>query len=184
MKLSWGRKSRNRAAVSRAGFSLVELLVTIGILSMIIGLAVWSLQGTLPNWRLNNAASEVTSMFQYARSEAARNNVRAFVSFSGIGSSTASKIDVYLDVDRNGNLDAADTLLKSVTIPMKYPRAYIASVTDAAGAITTATMRADGTMTGVTAPVTVTVDSLATTTPSQYSVVVILSGAARVEPVP
>lgn len=59
--------------VSR-GFTLLELLVTLAVLAIVLGLAVPSFQGIIQRNRLTAATNELVAAIQLARAEAIRRN--------------------------------------------------------------------------------------------------------------
>lgn len=68
-----------------AGFSLIELLVTIAILGILTSLALPSFRGFVAGQRIKTASFDLMSMLTLARSEALKRN--ANVTLSGLGGS-------------------------------------------------------------------------------------------------
>jgi type IV fimbrial biogenesis protein FimT len=64
------------------GFSLIEVLITIGILVIIAAIAIPQMGGIIENYRLNGAARVVWSDMQNARMTAIRENRSITVNFS------------------------------------------------------------------------------------------------------
>lgn len=97
------------------GFTLIELAVTVTVLVITLSLAAPSFTAFLANNQLASAKSEFASSLALARSEAARSGTTVFVQAASGGSSGnefGPGWDLYADVDGNGVLDAADTLLR------------------------------------------------------------------------
>ena len=65
-----------------SGFTLTELLVTIGIMVVLMGIAIPAFSTWLPNFRLNAAARDLVSDFQKAKMEAVRRNATVVISFT------------------------------------------------------------------------------------------------------
>lgn len=65
---------RGGRRVGNAGFSLVELMVTVAVLAVLLGLAVPSFQGVIQQNRLTAATNELVAAVQLARAEAIRRN--------------------------------------------------------------------------------------------------------------
>lgn len=175
---------RRRKALSRGGFSLIELLVIIGIMGVVFSYAAWSITGYLPKWRLQGAAGEIVQRFQQARAESVKRNLPVIVKLNNIGSSSSSSVQLLVDNDRDY---VGDTLILQRVIPDLYNDAYIIQAADGSSAVTTVAMGPDGTIKSIngagkgTMPVTITLDSVVSTTPETYQVIVDRSGAARVK---
>jgi prepilin-type N-terminal cleavage/methylation domain-containing protein len=65
-----------------SGFSIIELMVTIGILVILAAIAVPGFMGWLPNYRLRSGAEDIQSTLQLARLTAINKNRTATVSFN------------------------------------------------------------------------------------------------------
>jgi len=63
----------NRYRVQK-GFSLLELMVTLVVLAIILGLGVPSMRSLILNQRVRNAAMELDAALLFARSEATKRN--------------------------------------------------------------------------------------------------------------
>ncbi len=70
-----------QAAQQNSGFTLVELMVTVAVLAVLLGIGIPSFQGTLDKRRIIGAAEQIYADLQYARSEAIRRNATVRVSF-------------------------------------------------------------------------------------------------------
>jgi len=70
-------KSATRSGTPRsavAGFSMIELVVSISVMLILTALAVPSLMRSLRTYQLNSAAASVSDMMKYTRFEAVRQN--------------------------------------------------------------------------------------------------------------
>ncbi len=65
-----------------SGFTVVEMLLTIGIASIILAIAIPALLSTLPRLRLSSAARQVASDLQVARIKAISQNTANTVTFN------------------------------------------------------------------------------------------------------
>jgi len=104
-----------------SGFTIIGLMIAIGIIAITIAVAVPNIIGWLPNYRLKSAARDLLSNFQRAKIEAVkryRNVVIIFVpgpyqAGGGIGS-----YQVFVDnPPNNGVFDPGEFVLAQVTMP-------------------------------------------------------------------
>lgn len=66
---------------SEKGFSLVELVITVGIILIVLSIAVPSFQESIETEQLKEASESLASDIQFARSEAIKKNADVFVAF-------------------------------------------------------------------------------------------------------
>src|SRR3990170_2282769 len=66
-----------------SGFTLLELIVAIGIASVVMGIAIPSFLSWMPTLRLSSAARQVATDLQVARMKAISQNVKFKVTFIG-----------------------------------------------------------------------------------------------------
>jgi prepilin-type N-terminal cleavage/methylation domain-containing protein len=146
----------------RGGFTVIELMVVIGIIGIGSAMAVSSLITVMPRWRLQGSATDVLTQLQYSRFEAVKRNRPVIVQFTNIGNVTTSGMTICVDGNRlyDGVCAGAGKIaLKTLKIPDLYPRVYISTVADAGGAVTSITFGPDGMVRGGTMPVTITMAS-------------------------
>jgi type IV fimbrial biogenesis protein FimT len=124
------------------GFTLIELMVTVVVLSILIGVGVPSFTAFVQDSRVSAATNRVASVLNYARSEAStRANVITLERTSASANNWALGWEVYTDADPLGNTTraGADTLLRSASL------AYTGvSVASNAAAETWISYRTDG----------------------------------------
>lgn len=101
---------------------MVELMVTIAILAILIGLAVPSFNSLIISNRITSHANELIASLQIARSEAIRNNARVVMCASTDAATCTGGPNwtngwiVFVDADRNGNRNGAESILRTGTI--------------------------------------------------------------------
>ncbi|KGQ20485.1 Type IV fimbrial biogenesis protein FimT [Lysobacter dokdonensis DS-58] len=111
-----------------AGFTLLELMVTVVAAAIIAAFAVPSFQSTINNSRLASASNELLVSMQTARIEAMRYNRRTVVCLStnptagtpgcaGANATNATGFIAFVDNDRNAAFGAGDLLLRRSTLP-------------------------------------------------------------------
>lgn len=98
-----------------AGFTLIELMVTIAVLAIVVAMAVPSFQSLTNSSRLTSTANELMAALQYARSESLRRNVRTTVCQSSTGTTCSTTATwpgwiVFTDLDRDDVPDAGEVM--------------------------------------------------------------------------
>lgn len=97
------------------GFTLIELIVTISIAAILMGIAIPSFTSIINSTRLTTYANELVASLNLARSEAVKRGVQISVRRKGSANQNwDSGWDIFTDLDGDGALDDdADTLLKT-----------------------------------------------------------------------
>ncbi len=81
-----------------AGLTLVEVMVTVAILALLLGLAVPSFKPLLERWRVQQAVGAMTSTMQLARSEAIKRGGNIIIK-ANTGTNWGTGWHVFLDVN-------------------------------------------------------------------------------------
>ena len=101
-----------------AGFTLIELAVTVSILSLLAGIALPSMSGFVERQRTSAAITSLTTHMQLARMAAVARNRRAVLCPTGDGSTCEAGTDwsrgwmLFVDDDGNRKPDAGDDILR------------------------------------------------------------------------
>ncbi len=107
------------------GFSLVELLVTVGVASIFLALAIPSFHSIRQNNQAVTVSNYVAGGLSYARNEAIKRGVSVSLCGAASDAQTACGASsnwsngwiVFSDVDGDGVIDAGDEILKTSPIP-------------------------------------------------------------------
>lgn len=110
-----------------AGFTLLELMITVALVAVLLGLAIPSFQYVINVGRITSPANELLAGIQVARIESIRRGARTVVCRSdtpdaaGAACSTAAGAwggwIAFVDTDNDGALDAGEAVLRTGTIP-------------------------------------------------------------------
>ncbi len=101
-------------SVSDAGFSLVELLVVIGIICVLSAIAVMQLTTSNQRFIRQNAARELKAAFERARFDSVKRRPTSIGAFAKVAL-TQSSFTLTADTNLNGTLEAADDLLRDLS---------------------------------------------------------------------
>ena len=150
VQLDFLRMSAPAQPVARAaGFTLVELIVSIAVVAILMGLGIPSFMQSLRNAEIRNAADAITNGMQRARAEAVSRNANVFFKLSTSTSSSWTVDYVTKPVSTDPAIDARLSTEGSSNVTIT------ALASDLATAATTATfnnlgqvvVNADGTST-------------------------------------
>lgn len=121
-------------SAATAGFTLLELLVTVAILAILATLATPSFTSLINSNRLTAQANEVVASLQLARTEAIKQNRRTIICRSTNGTSCAgagqwTQWITYVDINSSGTPQAAEIVrINRVKAPLRVT-SEVASIT-------------------------------------------------------
>ena len=93
-----------------AGFTLTELMMTVGIMAVVGGIGVTNIRGRMPSHRLEQAQWRVVSDLRAARMEAVLKGALCTVTFD----SSLKQYNIWIDANRNGSTDSGELTTKSL----------------------------------------------------------------------
>lgn len=98
------KKQNNASTRSCRGYSIVELLVSLGIISILSAIAAPSLVKSYRSYQMDDAAGQVAGMVKFTRYEAIRRNNTLNCVVIVVNGQTA----VFSDDNSNGTIDAGE----------------------------------------------------------------------------
>jgi len=102
-----GSVLRESGTRSKRGFSVLELLIVVGIGITIVAIAMPSFINTFYSIRLKSAASNLSALMQQARIQAARQNKIYTIAYN----TGASPQQACIDLNNNGTCDPGETII-------------------------------------------------------------------------
>ena len=119
----------------QAGFTMVELMVVVGMIAILTAIAVPNIISWLPNYRAKAAARDMISNFQKAKMEAVKRNTDVVINFTTANATQAGSYRIFVDdadPGTEGVFDAGEPILAQVNMPKNvslYSASFLATTT-------------------------------------------------------
>lgn len=114
---------------TQSGFTLIELIVTVTLAAILMGIGIPSFMETIRSNRLTSATNDLITAFNLARAEAVKRGKMVTVrrvdnsSFTkvGAGAQWENGYDIFVDDDADGVFDAGETFIRTFPgLPLDY----------------------------------------------------------------
>jgi type IV fimbrial biogenesis protein FimT len=146
-----GKARGQRPIRAGAGFTIIEIMVTLTVLGVLITVALPSITKLIQDSRIRSQANDLMTSLAIARSESAKQGVRVtvctssnYTSCNGGGASAwKSGYILFADVNANGTVDAGDTVLR-IGDPLSGRNTLVSSGFNAPAAADTIQFRPSG----------------------------------------
>ena len=110
------KTARPPAALGTAGFTIIEIMITLTVLGILVAAAMPSLGNLVRDQRVKTATSDIFASLIFARSEALKRNQLVVLCPSADGAACAGGWAqgwiVFVDADADGAVDAAADILR------------------------------------------------------------------------
>jgi type IV fimbrial biogenesis protein FimT len=99
------KSARRKCHLKHAGYSLVEMMVTLAIGLILVSVALPTMVSAIQSYRLNSTAQQLGNLIELTRYTAIRRNsvVRA--------RTTPDNVTFFIDLDGNGKLDSGEPMV-------------------------------------------------------------------------
>lgn len=116
-----------------SGFTLIELMIVIGMIGILTAISVPAVMKWLPNYRLKAAARDLYSNMQKAKIEAVKRNADVLIIFTSGTYASAGGIGSYQvfvdDSPKDGAFNAGEQVLAQVNMPKNVSLYKISGLT-------------------------------------------------------
>ena len=102
MRISVKKQLKNTRTAA-PGFTLLELMVVLGIIGVVLGFAIPNVMNGIQNMQLRSAASDFSGLIQRARMQAVQDNATYTINF-GLGGANGAYVDLNGDGSYQSNL--------------------------------------------------------------------------------
>lgn len=119
------RNNRGKNPKKQAGFSMMQLLITLGVVSVVSGLAFMGIAAAKQRIRLTNSARLLASYVEKARVDSVRRHPLNPAEMAGVEVLNGTTYRVKMDLDGNGTLDTRDITLDDGVVFATDPIAMV-----------------------------------------------------------
>ena len=122
------RQTGRRKAGNASGFSLVELMVAVAILTIVLTIAMPDMKGAVRSYQLTAKANNIVNVLNHARSEAAKRGLRVTVCSSTDGASCAGSNQnnwhqgwiMFVDSDNDAAVSTGEVIVQSTPADAEF----------------------------------------------------------------
>lgn len=103
--------------LKKSGFTLIDLMITLGIVAILLAMAIPDIKSWLSNYRLNIAARDIALSMQLAKMKAISINNYVSISFINVNiGGTTYDYALYVDQDKDLEYDDGEQAIKNVKL--------------------------------------------------------------------
>jgi prepilin-type N-terminal cleavage/methylation domain-containing protein len=103
-------RQANGLSGSTAGFTLTEIVVTLGVMAVVSSIAAFNMLSRMPQYRLEQAQYQILGDLRNARMEAVSRSANCQVTFNN----AARTYSIWVDRNGNGQTDSGELSVKSL----------------------------------------------------------------------
>ena len=112
------------------GFTLIEVLIVVGIIGIMAAIVIPSISSWLPNYRLKGAARDLYGAAMKAKGEAVKRNTSCALTFNQTVGGVANVYIVYVDTNGNCEFDTTEVIIVQV---QQWPKQVSLDLTQGGG---------------------------------------------------